>query len=63
MIGHPEMRRAIAADRQAELVRAVQRNQAARDLAREQAPVELYRRAAEPRLRRIMTAVRAAVPG
>ncbi len=44
-------------------MRAVQRNQAARDLAREQAPVELYRRAAEPRLRRIMTAVRAAVPG
>jgi hypothetical protein len=62
MVGHPDMRRQIASDRQAELVRRMQRSQAARDIQRQAEPEVVYVRP-QPRLRRLATAVRAVVPG
>jgi hypothetical protein len=62
MIGHPDMRRQIASDRQAELVRQMQRSQAARDVQRQAEPEVVYL-TPRPRLGRLATAVRAVVPG
>jgi hypothetical protein len=63
MIGHPDMRRQIASDRQAELVRRVERSQAVRDARRTAEPPEVLSLMPRPRLRRLATAVRAVVPG